>query len=241
MKTKLCYRCDFEFEPVRSSQKFCSAVCRKEFHREDGIKTRSLINVLDVCRCCGKEFNPARLGQEFCTRECYFKYRHNQNKILADVVEKECTFCGEVFETALIEKVYCSKSCSDSMYKELNKEKISIQKKEWYKANRERLLVDGKEVRKTSRWKDSHRDCCYKKRYNISLGQYNCMFSEQDGKCAICGIHQKELSKRLFVDHEHSNGNVRGLLCHKCNSAIGLFNDDVELLVSAIKYLGGDY
>ena len=240
MEPKLCYRCDIKFEPSRSSQKFCSDECRKEFHKEEAIKYRALTGVLDICRCCGEEFNPNRVGQEFCSRECYSKYRYEDNKVLNDIIEKECDFCGEVFSTNRLERIYCSRYCADSMYRKFNKDKLVMQKKDWYNDNRERLLKSGIKVRKTDTWKDAHRDHCYRKNYGISLDDYNALLDLQKECCAICGIKQEDFGKNLFVDHDHSTGEVRGLLCHKCNSGLGMFNDDIKLLHAAIDYLGGD-
>jgi len=76
-----------------------------------------------------------------------------------------------------------------------------------------------------------------KKNYNITLEDYNTMLFQQNGKCAICGTHHTKLSKSLAVDHCHTIGQVRGLLCIKCNRAIGMLNDDPKLLKSALKYL----
>jgi len=71
--------------------------------------------------------------------------------------------------------------------------------------------------------------------YGISLQDYNAMSLAQNGVCSICGDTSKELS--LDVDHCHTTGNVRGLLCQRCNMALGMFNDDLDLLASASSYL----
>lgn len=73
--------------------------------------------------------------------------------------------------------------------------------------------------------------------YGISIDDYNKMFINQEGRCAICKTHQSELPKGLHIDHCHKTNKVRGLLCFKCNSGIGKLNDDVEILKSAIQYL----
>jgi len=75
------------------------------------------------------------------------------------------------------------------------------------------------------------------KLYGITLDDYNKMFAEQDGKCFICGTHVCSTGRALAVDHDHETGKVRGLLCANCNTALGKFNDDVELLKKAIDYL----
>jgi hypothetical protein len=76
-----------------------------------------------------------------------------------------------------------------------------------------------------------------KSKFNITLEEYNCMFEEQEGCCAICNKHQSELSRSLAVDHSHSNGHVRALLCQSCNTALGKFKDSINMLNKAINYL----
>lgn len=68
------------------------------------------------------------------------------------------------------------------------------------------------------------------------------MLSIQGGVCAICKKPERHRSngpkvKRLAVDHDHTTGEVRGLLCNNCNRALGLFGDDVTALQAAIDYL----
>jgi hypothetical protein len=76
-----------------------------------------------------------------------------------------------------------------------------------------------------------------RKRYGISVEDYNKMFSDQKGSCAICKVHQSKISTSLHVDHCHKTHKVRGLLCFNCNMALGRLNDSVENLENAIKYL----
>ena len=73
--------------------------------------------------------------------------------------------------------------------------------------------------------------------YDIDIETYNNMFAEQRGCCAICGEHQSTFDKALAIDHDHVTGKVRGLLCILCNTALGKFKDDQNLLHSAIEYL----
>lgn len=72
-------------------------------------------------------------------------------------------------------------------------------------------------------------------RHGIELSEYERMYKEQNGLCAICnGLPQRE---HLDIDHCHQSSKIRGLLCGKCNKGIGLFNDDIERLEQAVKYL----
>lgn len=78
-----------------------------------------------------------------------------------------------------------------------------------------------------------------KKTYNITEEEYMSLLVEQNNSCKICGHNGSNSVKSewLFVDHCHETGKVRGLLCNKCNLALGAFNDDTDRLKAAIVYL----
>lgn len=69
----------------------------------------------------------------------------------------------------------------------------------------------------------------------ISREDYEAAEARQEGRCAIC---DRTPERRLHIDHDHDTGELRGLLCHHCNTALGNFRDDPELLQRAIEYLG---
>lgn len=75
------------------------------------------------------------------------------------------------------------------------------------------------------------------KKYNITIEQYDSMLKSQDKKCSICENKFNDKSKRFAVDHCHTTGKIRGLLCFHCNTGIGKLKDSVELLEKAIIYL----
>lgn len=56
---------------------------------------------------------------------------------------------------------------------------------------------------------------------SMTIEKYNELFQKQNGCCALCGKHQSEFNRRLSVDHNHTTGQIRGLLCWKCNTSIG--------------------
>ena len=62
------------------------------------------------------------------------------------------------------------------------------------------------------------------------------MFKKQNNKCAICGIEFSDNNK-AFVDHCHKTNRVRGLLCTRCNTLLGMAKDNIEILQKAITYL----
>lgn len=79
------------------------------------------------------------------------------------------------------------------------------------------------------------RDVALKRKYGISLSEYESMAESQNGRCAICDSLPDK--KGLAVDHCHDSGRVRGLLCNKCNAALGFFRDDPERVGAAMAYL----
>jgi Recombination endonuclease VII len=92
------------------------------------------------------------------------------------------------------------------------------------------------------------RDLAMKRNYGITMEEYRTMFAAQGFSCAICGEAGKSpdtlvRSRRrgpsgvLVVDHDHTTGKVRGLLCNSCNNALGSFKDDPNLLQRAAAYL----
>jgi hypothetical protein len=77
-----------------------------------------------------------------------------------------------------------------------------------------------------------------KRKFNISLEDYNNLLQNQKFSCAICNKQKSDkLNRLLAVDHCHITGKIRGLLCTNCNMGIGNFQDNLDLLKIAIKYL----
>lgn len=96
-------------------------------------------------------------------------------------------------------------------YRERNRERIAQRKREHYLANRDKYL-------------QIERDRSYQKRYGITIADYERMLKEQDGKCRICSATEAgKVGQHFAVDHCHTTGRVRGLLCIKCNSRLGWY------------------
>jgi len=83
------------------------------------------------------------------------------------------------------------------------------------------------------RAKEYQRNINLKKRYNITEETFQKLVEEQKSCCAIC----TEKIENLFIDHCHKTGKIRSLLCHKCNTAIGLLNEDINIMQNAIDYI----
>lgn len=86
------------------------------------------------------------------------------------------------------------------------------------------------------------RDYKLRKAYGLSRQQWHDMLLKQRERCAICAIPFSEApyNGRVCVDHDHTSGRVRGLLCVDCNHGLGKFKDDTELLMAAVEYLNRD-
>lgn len=76
-----------------------------------------------------------------------------------------------------------------------------------------------------------------KRKYGMTLEEYEHRFQEQHGLCDICGESQKNLKRQLHVDHNHTTGNPRGLLCSNCNHSVGCFERDPLFFDKIKKYL----
>lgn len=85
--------------------------------------------------------------------------------------------------------------------------------------------------------KDRARAYSIKALYGIGPEDYRSMLVQQNHSCKICKTHENNLKRRLFVDHCHETGKVRGLLCQYCNTMLGNAKDNVLVLQSAIAYL----
>jgi hypothetical protein len=118
-----------------------------------------------------------------------------------------------------------------------NKEKVCERVKKYYKKNKEARQEYYKELNVAH--PEIARNRRYKRKYGITIEEYNAMFEAQEGHCAnkACNKHQSEQKTSFSVDHCHATGAVRGLLCKDCNFALGNAKDNVEILLGLIDYL----
>ena len=100
-----------------------------------------------------------------------------------------------------------------------------------------RAQIDAWQIKNKERAEYNRANSRLKREFGITLDDYNKMFEQQDGCCAICGTHQSELPRALAVDHCHTTLINRGLLCMPCNLMIGHAKDNINILKSAINYL----
>lgn len=130
--------------------------------------------------------------------------------------------------------------------------------RDWYRRNHAKARA------RTNTWRETHRehvnansrrwarlnsekynDVKRQSRYGITPVVYRSILERQEFRCAICRRHRADTEKAFHVDHDHGccagerscGGCVRGLLCNRCNRALGWFSDSVELLEAALVYL----
>lgn len=155
-------------------------------------------------------------------------------------------------------RLYQAKRRQDPVYAQKNRDNVS----KWQEANREKSRAASQAWRKknpervkelNNRWRASRtpeelsaygqeayrryrRAHHLKNKFGITEEQYNEMLTTQNNKCALCETLDSP-TRRLAVDHDHTTGKIRALLCDRCNRGIGLMNEDTMRLRAAIEYL----
>jgi hypothetical protein len=90
--------------------------------------------------------------------------------------------------------------------------------------------------------RERRQDYLLRLKYNITLEDFQALIAAQYFSCAICQqpfavLKESAKGHRPHVDHRHSDGKVRGLLCNNCNRGLGYFQDDPEIAQAAVEYL----
>ncbi len=150
--------------------------------------------------------------------EAFSKNPHVKNKLLS-----YCKECAEIKKVEAKEEAF--------------REKLRIKRAEAEKRNK----YLKKRVERREREDSYNKNKNLKTNYGLTDKQYKLLLISQNFSCAICGTHQSKLSRALDVDHCHTTGKIRGLLCTHCNVGLGHFKDSVDLLAKASEYLTKNY
>lgn len=108
--------------------------------------------------------------------------------------------------------------------------------RQWQQQNRDRVNESHRRRRADPAVKLAGRAGHLKRKYGITLDQYDEMLTAQGGCCAVCGREPRP-DIALHVDHDHQTGRIRGILCFRCNNSLGDLDDDPVLLRKAAGYL----
>jgi hypothetical protein len=109
----------------------------------------------------------------------------------------------------------------------------------WQRENKERYEQRQREYVQSGKKSVASRKSYLKRTYGITVEQYDTLLAAQSGLCAICGSAGRD-DISLHVDHDHATGAIRGLLCFRCNNALGDFDDDSARFYAAAEYLDRD-
>jgi len=167
-----------------------------------------MANVVEATQCC------TRCGETKPLLPVFFR-PHNEKRKDGTLYTKLKRIC---------------RTCELTAAKKYNKRpEVREAQKEWQK----------KEYHRT---KDKHRAYRINRIYGLTEEDYTYLLVKQNGCCAICKTNVSTRDKtgnpqRFSIDHNHTTGKVRGLLCGRCNTALGLFLDDTKSLEQAIIYL----
>ena len=164
-----------------------------------------------------------------------------------DVIQtaKRCKTCKEDKSLELFGKLSRAKDGFNYECKPCLSKTLSYYRQKNLERTRERNRINSSEYRLNLPIETKFQQSRYsmlKKRYGITKETYDEMLNIQNGVCAGCGTEGNTVlgkleQKFLCVDHDHSTGKIRGLLCHSCNKALGLLQDNIETLKSLIRYL----
>ena len=129
----------------------------------------------------------------------------------------------------------CFKARAAARYR-ANPERVKERVRQWAKDNPEKRADWQRRYRESGRRQMNDRRSYLKRMYALTVEQYDELLAAQGGVCAICKAPPRD-DISLHVDHDHETGERRGLLCFRCNNALGDFGDDRERLRAAVDYL----
>jgi hypothetical protein len=154
----------------------------------------------------------------------------SRNKRAASGLRSACKQCQAVVNAIY----YTSNKEQSTAYYEANKERILTYKDSYRAANRERINAQRAAYRAANKELQKSSHC--RRLYGITFAEKQALLAAQGGVCKICNRSEWP-GKGPAVDHCHTTGKIRGILCSHCNTAIGLMRDDPSRLRAAIAYL----
>jgi hypothetical protein len=158
---------------------------------------------------------------------------------------KRCKKCGESKPES---EFYRAAGCRDGLRPECKACNLAAKHK-WYRANRQRAIERSVAWQRANRDRYNARMRVYrsartelareehlKRSFGLTLAEYEALLGGQGSACAICG-DEPSPKRALHVDHDHDSGAIRGLICMRCNNALGLLRDRLDVVFAAADYL----
>lgn len=180
---------------------------------------------------CGSTFTPYRSWVVACSRSCRDRNRGNSVYPYHRVRKCVCKTCGVTFEHHnSTRRLYCD-DCKPQAEAAMNRRK-----------NEARRVSSDKPPERLAEIRRKNLSSALR-RYGMTLAEFEQMMNRQKGLCAICGNaadpNGVKAAGRLHIDHDHTTGQVRDLLCNHCNRGVGAFRDDPDIMRKAITYIEG--
>ena len=238
MQIAQCQNCEREFQSNHEGQRCCSRECSVAWARRQNPQVFGGPGKPGICPHCGGAFvnRKASESKRFCSARCYHESRRGKptkippsrlgatrgqpSKLRGKSLSKEhVARIREANVGRLAATLRACVECAQSYTPTADAQKYCSGRC-WNIAHRRKRGVSTK-------------------RFTIPADAYQRLLERQENRCAICGVEGGSNGRgdRLAVDHIHGTERVRGLLCHQCNTAIGLFRDDRRLLAKASYYL----
>lgn len=170
-----------------------------------------------LCRKCGSRRSITQFYKNYAAcKSCTSKYNkewriNNPDKAKAIRAESNAR---------------CAKQRSEynRQWRKANPKKCAVARERWRANNRGRYLEQKRWVR-------------VKAKYGLTQAEFESLLNEQDNKCAICKVRLSSGKNSPRLDHNHSTGRFRGILCNNCNAALGMLKDDACIVAQAEQYL----
>ena len=161
---------------------------------------------------------------------------------------KKCSKCGELKPLASFYRadgnsgdglrgdcISCNLTAKAARH-QLDPEPARARAQRWRLASMDRVAENQRVFVASGGKRIADRKSYLKRKYGITIEQYDAMLEAQGGGCFICGRPPRD-DISLHVDHDHSTNKVRGILCFCCNNALADFKEDPQLLQKAVTYL----
>lgn len=177
-----------------------------------------------MCSQCNGPILDRRKNKKFCSEACRQKYVEVQT-------HKGCRVCSQVKAVSEFSKAPTTADRLSNICKKC----VSDKWREWYYKDHDTKKQKNAQVNKVHYSQHSSVDTVLRRRlsrYGLSNEEFTELVDRSEGLCEICRTEPFEA-----IDHCHSTGRVRGLLCGQCNRSLGGFRDDATILKNTIKYV----
>ena len=172
-------------------------------------------------------------------------YQKNKDKIKKERDKPEHKLKQKLYYEAHKEELLKKAKIVRNLPENKEREKTRQQTPEYKRKIKERNQTL-KQIARVKKWQEENKEHLKKykqknsrkillKKYGLTIERYNKILEQQNNKCVICGNMNND--KRLVVDHNWKNGEVRGLLCKNCNVSLGNLKEDINLFYKCIEYL----